>query len=217
MDLRQPRLAPDSAKLNFDIADGTVPKGSASQRFTRVRASANTLSRLSGAVEDGLVLSSFRVEQNGDQLRIIDADGSVYSGSVQKADVTRDEKLAIQSETLKKPVFQSRAVLASPKQAALNERAQTDALNASNAGAASIQVYFFRVTGTNRSANQKVVFIGRLSVPAAAESGAQAADKSASGAAGGEGALPLSQSQVHGEALVGGVKHLEINAAPSGP
>jgi hypothetical protein len=57
------------------------------------------------------------------------------------------------------------------------------------------------------------LFNGRLSLRVGAESGAPAEDKAA--VAGAAGVLPLSQSQVHGQVLIGGTKQLEINAAPS--
>jgi hypothetical protein len=55
------------------------------QRFTRIEPTAFKLPRGSfgGIRPDQGVLSSFRIQQTGPQLRIIDHDGSVYTGSLQ--------------------------------------------------------------------------------------------------------------------------------------
>jgi hypothetical protein len=69
----------------------------------------------------GPLLGSFRTEQTGNRLRVIDADGSVYTG-----------------------------VLAAARGQALND------------GVSAVQTRSFRVSGTNVTIHQRVVFAGHL-------------------------------------------------------
>lgn len=94
------------------------------------------------------VLTAFRLEQQGNELRVVDRDGSVYRGSLE--------------------------VAASASSPAALERRRTSSLgttrSAANVGTvapsapgqAPEQQYLFKVVGTNRSLNQKVVFTGNL-------------------------------------------------------
>jgi hypothetical protein len=99
------------------------------------------------------VLSSFRLVQNGDEIRVVDGDGSIYSGSIQLApelskrvgDNSADVRLLAPSRGIKPDISKTAA----------------GALPKSEAAPASKQ-YFFRVTGTNRTLNQKVVFAGNF-------------------------------------------------------
>ncbi len=100
------------------VAASGMAGAEAGQRFLRVEPTVFKLARGSsgGISPDQGVLSSFRIEQTGPQLRIIDHDGSVYTG------LLRNEEPAM--------------------------------LATSYGG--------FRVAGTNRSLNQRVVFSGEF-------------------------------------------------------
>jgi hypothetical protein len=173
------------------------------------------------------VLSSFRVEQTGNQLRVIDSDGSVYSGSLQTpADVSGQlfayDEISAARQTLQK----------------------TDG---TNAPAQSTAGFFFRVTGTNLTLNQPVVFTGNFLADDRAPS-SQSNITTVSGTIGGGGfvgagraqtalqtrstnllsknelqtvptipAFQLSNSRLQGQALIGGTNQIPINALPVKP
>lgn len=140
------------------------------------------------------VLVSFSLEQAGQQLRAVDQDGSIYSGSLQdpgRADLTASRQLSLRAPPQEAPAVAS----------------STDALNS------AWPQYFFQLTGTNRSLNQKVVFTGTLIPTNAVE-----VMKLRSSLAAQPGTLPpLPQSRVSGRAVVGGAQAIEINALPSKP
>jgi len=81
------------------------------------------------------LLSSFRVEQTGDRLRIIDADGSSYTGTIGRRDVSAGETA---------------------------RRAAAPAPSPGGPVVTGSPAYFFRVEGTNRSQRQLVRFSGEL-------------------------------------------------------
>ena len=97
------------------------------------------------------VLASFQLEQTGSQLRIVDGDGSVYSGYVQPADAARRARSAKAAAP----------AVAGAARAPVRALKQTTASSLDSDRLAS-QSYSFRVVGTNRSLNQKVVFTGDL-------------------------------------------------------
>lgn len=152
------------------------------------------------------VLASFRVEQNGDTLRMIDADGSVYTGAVRVG----------WNETA--PGAASNAALAD---AVKNEQQNQQLLNsiASNVQRQEAQSYSFRVAGTNRALNQNVVFTGNFvpitNVNVFANSG------NFGGAAGAQRAIQqnfdssvLLNSRISGKAVVGNKSEVNVDATP---
>lgn len=169
----------------------------ASQVYNRLDIAADG-NRVSGLVNiPAPVLNSFRLEQNGRDLRVVDADGSVYTGAVQ---------------------------LASPAPAAFggspkNKLSTTPPVRTSPQSAA--QNYFFTVAGTNRNLNQNVVFSGNL-IPltnalflrsnAGAIGGALRTGRAAP-------MMPepslLSNSRISGKAVIGNEKEIEVNATPA--
>jgi len=145
------------------------------------------------------VLASFRVEQNGGNLRVVDADGSVYTGVMQ---VAREESPpATYSAPPKIQPSAPPAVKTSPPSGAQN--------------------YSFTVAGTNRNLNQNVVFSGNL-IPftntlylrsnAGAIGGALRTGRAAP-------VMPetwsLSNSRISGKAVIGNEKEIEVNATPA--
>jgi hypothetical protein len=161
------------------------------------------------------VLNSFQMEQTGGQLRVIDADGSVYTGSL----------------------------------------IATDKMLNSDLAGSSAQSRSFRVTGTNLTRNQLVVFTGSLvfdnqslkekeSVSATSASAAPSGVVGGIGGGGGGGfgaaatfkfanqtnvapipavapaaastPTPLLNFRIEGRALIG-TNEIQINALPSRP
>jgi hypothetical protein len=158
------------------------------------------------------VLQTFRIEQTGRQIRLLDADGSVYDGAIEQAPTeeaaNRSGRRLSAAELMKD---------AGPKLA--------KSVSAVTAGApATAQNVFFRVAGTNRTLNQFVVFQGNLLAYAnptnAIVAGAQSSVNQAP-AAQAAGALqnqsPLSNALIQGQATIGGSNRIEINASPVGP
>src|SRR5262249_41880116 len=99
----------------------------------------------------GSVLSYFRIEQSGPELRVIDSDGSVYSGQLQAA-VTLPSSSLSEAEQF---ATGSRAFRGEKQQAT----AKSVAAKRSQDNNATMG-FAFQVTGTNRSSNQRVVFSG---------------------------------------------------------
>ena len=182
------------------------------------------------------VLASFQVEQAGPVLRITDVDGSVYAGSLQLANSARRARSA------KADVPPASFAVRPPTRAL--EQETTASLDSD---ALTHQTYSFRVAGTNRSLQKKVVFTGNLltttnlslSLPATTNltarglyAGGNRADMLSYpptnlGLQGGLGRsqtvttqpafLPLFNSRISGTVIVGTGKPTEINALPASP
>ena len=97
------------------------------------------------------VLNCFQVEQSGNVLRVIDEDGSTYAGNIVAADL----KAQSAAQTIRKTYGDIATVEndASGK----DKTAGTDSYSEQPANN-----YFFRVTGTNRTLQQQVVFEGNI-------------------------------------------------------
>jgi hypothetical protein len=201
-------VAPAFANSDSDSA------GAVTQRFYRLTASARKASTGTSSRNRG-VLDSFRVEQSGGTMRVIDGDGSVYAGFVQVSDQPSqhylDSRVTVAQEAESaQPQAAAKAVTVQP----------ADALS----GLPPSASYFFRVTGTNRTSSQPVVFSGTLTPFATQATGVRTGAQSravgglvpaAQSAAPASGALPLSHAQLRGRALIGGTNAFDVNAAPS--
>jgi hypothetical protein len=149
------------------------------------------------------------VQQNGNAIRVVDADGSVYDGSLLPESAVAQNGPA-PATTLTSPVT-------APTQA---ERAKTIA---SRNESQTAQNYFFRVTGMNQTLKQNVVFAGNLLAIASATTNWQ--QSFGGNAAGGQlpsapsnlNQLPWSSSRIAGTAVIAGTNNIEINAVPLPP
>lgn len=94
------------------------------------------------------VLASFQVTQQGNNMRIIDADGSIYEGTASRVE---PEAAKAQPEATRQLFTRSRP------EAGLST---TNKVTAPQPDAA--QTYQFQVSGTNITLNQRVVFNGML-------------------------------------------------------
>jgi hypothetical protein len=142
------------------------------------------------------VLLSFRVEQTGNTMRVVDSDGSVYTGAVQVAQQASTTRATPPKNA---PALAQAARTPAPSQAAQN--------------------YFFRVAGTNHNLKQNVIFSGNF-VPLTNDSAVMG-----SGNIGGLGGatrvtelptdLHLSNSQISGTAVIGDQKGIQVIATPA--
>lgn len=130
------------------------------QRFLNT-AAADLAKRTPQAV----VLDEFVVEQAGNNLKIVDRDGSVYRGNIQV--VTNAIEAFVHSDAQAPPTA---AATPAPQSAFYRQAREEDASNQSsrvsaqnlaiqNLGPQSVN-YAFEVVGTNRSLRQRVVFNG---------------------------------------------------------
>ena len=185
-----------------------------SQRFAQVALGAKKKSSLDDkATPTHSVLASFEVEQAGPELRIVDGDGSVYSGYVQIADAARRRLAA--------PAGASAITRAPQASAGVREEKATASRDAHQQAP---ETYFFRVAGTNRSLHKKVVFTGNLTGATNLPSFQPFTNLLSLGGLGGQRAgsgqpnlLPLLNSRISGKVVVGNGKAVEINALPTSP
>lgn len=104
------------------------------------------------------VLTAFRVEQRGNRVVIVDADGSSYEGQMQLATVETRERLmrrAGRFETDAKGKVAAPAPTPAESETVLGRTLSLD----------TQPQYSFHAAGTNRSLNQLVVVSGTLSLP----------------------------------------------------
>jgi hypothetical protein len=157
------------------------------------------------------VLVNFRMEQDGERLRVVDGDGSVYAGTWQ----------------ITKAIAQNVPAQA-PTDLAESSTPQGNAqeLNSANGGQMLAQSYSFQVTGTNRTLKKTVVFTGNLTVISSTTSAGQNAvngnaagnnlsDKIIQQNQGSSSQQILwSNARIAGTATIAETNQIEINATP---
>jgi hypothetical protein len=105
------------------------------------------------------VLNSFQIQRQGSNILVLDADGSVYEGTIQalaQGLSASASGVALREAPARSAPVQSRF----QKDAKLFQKQTVSPLNA--ADVAEGQNFSFSATGINRSLNQKVVFAGQL-------------------------------------------------------
>ena len=155
------------------------------------------------------LLDSFRVEQTGQQMRVIDRDGSVYTGSLMppQAIATRPMQRAANPSALTAARDSSQTV-------------SSNLVTLSRALSSAPQTFSFRVAGTNLSLKQQVVFSGQL-MPLAVSLAGVGATNGPSGIGGRritstQLGLPLvPDCRIIGSAVVDGGPEIPINALPA--
>lgn len=190
------------------------------------------------------VMNQFSWQQNGQQVVIVDADGSQYTGLITNAPALGQTVTGLAATPNAEMVQRYGLAAASP--ATVAGRALD--------GAAGDNIWYFRVSGTNRSLNQSVVFEGNLqNVVTTFGTAAAPRQTQPETATAGEpvpaAALPISttlpaatsntynfqnqpahsntyqnfyqnayqNSQIRGRVTVGGSNQVEINALPAQP
>ncbi|HWY29335.1 MAG TPA: hypothetical protein VNX46_01190, partial [Candidatus Acidoferrum sp.] len=136
-----PAAEPDSVQFGNQAAQtfARQPSAGAQNLFKN-----NAISTKTAAV-----LANFQMVQDGERLRVVDEDGSVYKGTWQ----------------ISKAIAQNVPAQA-PTDLAENPSPQVNAqeLNSANGAQMLAQSYSFQVTGTNLTLKKAVVFIGNLTV-----------------------------------------------------
>ena len=207
-----PPMAPGVAGELKELPPGGSVQPSVAQHG--IANQANAYRNTSVSAQMAPVLQSFQMVQNGDDLSVVDRDGSVYHGSVQIAATKDNEAEIIPSNEA--------APLAKPAQfQAIMDRSKTRQPPA-------VQNYYFRVAGVNRTLQQDVVFSG--TVEAVPGTTTNAVQTFASGSGGGGGAPNneqistnqqqkglLSNSRVVGTAVIDQTNQIEVNAVPVSP
>jgi hypothetical protein len=183
------------------------------------------------------VLNYFHLEQNGNQVRITDADGSVYVGAIETADAlglagrggqpTPPNDLAMRERKAS-----ADRIMADYELKARNFGARVgQAVGRAQQMAASNQAgaeggYWFNAIGTNLSLGQEVVVAGRLVATNAQEMMSQMMQNAAAGANVAAGVSNVQQQslqqllfnnfKVQGRVTIGGRTQMELNALPAG-
>jgi hypothetical protein len=187
------------------------------------------------------VLANFQVQQNGNAIRLVDQDGSVYNGWLQLASETV-EKIQGQSESNADNRLAQNAMTVASGLPGQQIMAAQDALQIA-------QKYFFHVYGTNRTTKQTVSFTGGLGANFTSTNSAKQAfgltDKPANtggvgfggggGGGGGGGVidsnfdrtksaatnqvaqLPWSDLRITGTAVLSQTNRIPVDAAPVAP
>jgi hypothetical protein len=188
----------------FDLAKATGAI-TVSQVFNRLEAPSTRRRAGGAAAPPAAVLTSFRVEQSGNNLKVVDGDGSVYTGSVQ---IAQQEPAADYSFAAAK-------------------NTPTSAARAAKASSPTAQSYFFRVAGTNRNLNEPIVFSGNFvpftndQLTTGARNFGGAGGGFGGGGAGGDQAAGqpiqavLSNSQINGNVVIGDQKAMDVTATPA--
>ncbi|HKI72906.1 MAG TPA: hypothetical protein VKA81_11045 [Verrucomicrobiae bacterium] len=162
------------------------------------------------------VLRSFEVEQSGKQLRVVDADGSIYDGAIERPE----------NEELAKGVVAAQTAQADLKKKVEPEARRVERLSETTYGeTAEQQNVFFLVAGTNRTLNQLVVFQGNFlantNQTSAIVLGARLATDKRTLVPQQSPPLQirsqLPNSLIQGQATIGDRNRVQINASPVGP
>ncbi|MBI2929988.1 MAG: hypothetical protein HYY24_30390 [Verrucomicrobia bacterium] len=210
-----PRTSPTEARKQVNALGQTARGVQAEGTATQV---ARFYQNTAVPANSSAVLNSFQVQQTGEQLRFIDADGSTYLGRLVE---TASATAAKASEPRK---LASRRDSKAPGSLPAPRAKKALSPQANQAGA----TYNFIAQGTNRSLNQLVVFQGNYR----AEPGLQAVPSGGAlqlnfdsyggtgvgGSPGGRGFGGGGQQPfpaIQGQAVVGGTSTIPINAVPS--
>jgi hypothetical protein len=171
-------------------AEASTVAGPLAKNYVRAQAPADALLKEVDARDK--VLNNFRVEQNGGELRIIDADGSVYTGSVTLAGgVTPAQGNAVYRAREETKTEAAATTVNEPARVAVTTpvptNAATRASNATFAESGAATNYSFRVSGTNLSLGQPIEFAGTFSPEPPSPLGGRAGRGGAAGGGGRRG------------------------------
>jgi hypothetical protein len=202
-----------------------IPSAEASGHLDTVRQIQSAQSVQNGFVntvapasQPGTVLLNFSVVQNGNVIRVVDQDGSVYKGMLNAGE---SEPNTVTGSAI---VLNDTATQNTSQKAESPRRAESDKLSP------SAPIYYsFSVGGTNRTLKQPVVFTATLienleaikntqmtfGMSANAAYGAAIAQQMLKSAQTNQTAqLPWSSLRIAGTAVVNETNRIEINAAP---
>lgn len=203
-------------------SESTTGRAPASQSFARVvpRADPKQASRDTDRLP---LLDRFRIESGGNQLRIIDADGSVYEGIMLASAPTQGPPDTKGAGTLARRVEAVPTSTNSPSGQLLrygltarSARREEPVTSASDATSPAVDELAFEASGTNRSTSQSVRIEGRFVLNQSPDVGPAPAALSTNRS------VELLQflfqnSVVRGQAVLGNHQAIAIDAAPVGP
>jgi hypothetical protein len=160
------------------------------------------------------VLSSFQIQRLGRQVRVIDWDGSVYSGTLY-TEPANGRATAVQ-HAFRDAVGGAPAGGLPSLQQKINS--QSNIASAQQGQPETVPAYSFRVSGTNLTLKEQVVFTGHFLAPIDTESDRHSVAPSnrpvTSGLAGSAAPQNYQASRIFGQAVVAG-KTLDINVVPT--
>jgi hypothetical protein len=200
-----------SEKKDFYAATAIPAAAQAKQLFKDVeraksedlRLNSNSQKFRNAVANNAPVLVSFELQQNGNNLAVVDADGSVYQGSLQT----------------NSPVSETPAPVVEPPTAQNTQNQISTVAEDQNVAENN---FYFRVAGQNRTSKQNVVFTGNLIPLAGSQYNSQAAATAENSAGVGgmsqvQNAAVFSNSRIAGTATVDVTNQIEINALPALP
>jgi hypothetical protein len=191
-----------------NAANSTAGGVPVSQRFYRVVAVPTVRQRgFGGGSAAAPLLASFQMEQNGQEIRVVDADGSIYTGSWQVAPEQNAAPAARSGG-----FSYSRAI---PAASSVRPAAAPSAENNFQV----MQNYFFSVSGTNLNLKQRITFSGNFiplsNLNTANNTAAVGATFDGRNAAQLNATPPVMlNSRIAGKAVIGGTREIEVNANP---
>jgi hypothetical protein len=176
------------------------------------RAPDSSYGRITHSTVRSPVLAKFQVEQTGDQLRVIDGDGSTYVGEMNSPVGERIVRVEEQKKGERELKIKGSDPLALDRLGAAQLSDQQSAQN-----------LMYRVSGTNHTLNQQVVFTWSFVALTNQLAAAQIKAVSAGGNVM-QNNLPsqqlpllLNNSIINGRAQLGGGREIEVNAVPVSP
>ncbi len=143
----------NSLELKQQVNNATVRS-----RFTQTQATPSTRPVMAKALSnpEAAVLNTFFVEQIGEQVRVVDGDGSIYEGKVVTGDAAAAKELEdLTGARIAGRQYDSRLDRTLAEQDVQQQRAQTT-FNYQLANGQTPSVWNFRATGTNRTLKQPV-------------------------------------------------------------
>ena len=187
------------------------------QRFARLDAMTKAKATATGKASAAkAVLTSFEITRVGSEVRIVDGDGSLYTGYVQTAtEATRSRKTKAQdSAAMSENVRRAGATV------------EHGALLLRDGEAQPSPNYFFRVVGTNRTLNENITFSGQFTAVTDFTKPVTTTNSALPSSAAGRAtfqetrtaasAPPAVSSRVVGKLTVGKGKEVDVNAVPTG-
>lgn len=145
---------------------------------------------------DASVLANFVLEQNGDRLRVVDEDGSIYEGKVLNGEISpTNEKEALAAGQAGGSPGELKVGLALAGQEVRQQQQEArPALGSQTANGSGASTWNFRLTGTNRTLKQAVTVDGVLYETAATNAISQAEVIAANALTRTQSALPAQSS-----------------------
>ncbi len=201
----------DTAGKNFPTQPGSVQFASAASQNPTFGLQ-NSFKNTAMPAKSAPVLANFQLQQNGTAIRVVDADGSIYDGSLLPESAVAQDTPA--PAAAPPPIVTATAQIEKAKAVAVQDVSQ------------AAQNNFFRVSGMNQTLKQNVVFTGNLLATTGTTKNPQQFFNGSNGLVGSGGGqlqsglsqqLPWSNSRIAGTAVIGDTNRIEINAEPLSP